>query len=307
MMLDVSTGLATSVWLTVVLVVVLASIASLTLSRVRQTSGVRPRVLAVASIAAIVLLAAAVFIALAPGHLPALLPGIGGPETSAARGAQMADEPWASEPASAAAAAARPAESSSATASASVIPGPAASDPADQGSLPDRAVLLLTDASSAREANPYVVAPATEEPWGAMACVRSYRRDPENVSRWTIENECSRPVAIVLARCATDAAECDARALWSHESGVFALPMKLQRPVFAADETREGRVLRLLACHVTSPRAIELIGEGLETRSTDAWQENWDAVVLRDECLSRVERLSELGRRTGRMAEATGH
>ena len=304
MTLDGSTGLATSVWLTVVLIVVLASIASYTLSRVRQASGLRPRVLAIASIAAILLLAGAVLIVLTSSHLRALLPGADAPEPSAGRVVRMPGASPTVEPTSRdvpAARAALPSEHSSTTAAgASANP-----DPSTQDSPPGRASSLLTEATRVPEPNAHVVPPASGDPWAATSCVRSYRRDPQNASRWTIENECSWPVAIVLARCDADVSECDVRAQWTHEPAAFVLPMKGQRPVFAADETREGRTLRMLACYVLTPRAIGLIGEGLETRSTALWREEWDAVRLHDECLARVDRLSEWGRRTGRAVEAT--
>ncbi|MBB6093708.1 hypothetical protein HNQ60_002589 [Povalibacter uvarum] len=118
--------------------------------------------------------------------------------------------------------------------------------------------------------------------WGATRCVRLFSRNPDNVLRWTMENECDRPVGIAVTGCNESGSQCE-------YAGVV-LPLKAQRFVLDSEETVYGAVIRFEACLITNQQAYNLIGAALEVRSTDEWRAQWAAVQSRDACLSRVLR-----------------
>lgn len=302
MTLHASSGLATSLWLIVVVLVVVATGASYVLSRARHGSQSSPRVIIVAGVTAIVLLTAAVLVVVTSSRFSAFLAGGDGTDMSIGTSASSAQAVSSARPGSAIAATPAPAGAAGATTLATDVDSKSPILEARRSS-PGAAGSAVPVATHAQQMSTYTLAAAQADPWAATSCIRSYRRDPQNATRQVIENECPWPVAIVVARCATELSECNARAQWSYEPGVFTLPTKLQRPVFAADETREGQEIRVRACFVLTPQAIDLIGADLESRSTALWQEQWHAVRPQDECLTRVEGLSDWGRRTGRLVE----
>jgi hypothetical protein len=166
------------------------------------------------------------------------------------------------------------------------------------------ATSLATDAErraaadiAARVSNTGVVASA--DPWGATKCVVPVHLDPANPTRWTIKNDCGAPVGIVLATCMRSAPECNVSKAWQYEEDGMVLPAKYQRSVTEAEQTRTGHQLRHLACTVTTPAAIRLIGLDSETRSSPSWRAEFESVRERDECLNRVKRLSDAGRHAG--------
>jgi hypothetical protein len=146
----------------------------------------------------------------------------------------------------------------------------------------------------------------TTDPWAATRCVRAFHPDPEDLSRWSLENECGLPVGIVFAACALSSPECDERrsTTWKYPVGGVILPAKAQRPVTAGEETQYGRQIRHIACIVTTPVAVKLIGLDSETRSSTSWLEQFAAAREQDPCLARVQRLADAGRRTGLSIDA---
>ncbi len=123
---------------------------------------------------------------------------------------------------------------------------------------------------------------ASPDIWGAIRCVRLFSRNPDNVLRWTMENECKWPVAIAVRGCNKSESQCEPERI--------VLPVKAQRPVLDREETVYGAVIRFEACFITQQQAYNLIGAPLEVRSTDEWRAQWAAVQSQDACLSRVLR-----------------
>lgn len=147
---------------------------------------------------------------------------------------------------------------------------------------------------------------ATTSPWGATECVVSTHPDPADLTRWKIENECGVPVGILVATCEQAASDCDQRvsASWKYLLDGLILPAKYQRSVTAAEQTQFGQRLEHLACVVTTPRAIELIGMDSEARASSSWRTEFESIRDIDVCLSRVRRWADAGRRTGVSIEA---
>ncbi|GFE84917.1 hypothetical protein GCM10011487_69170 [Steroidobacter agaridevorans] len=144
------------------------------------------------------------------------------------------------------------------------------------------------------------------DPWAATNCVYALNRDPADLTRWTIENECGAPVGVVFASCSKSPLECSDRqsTSWEYPIEGMILPGRAQRPVTYEEETRYGSQIRYVACMVATPLAIELIGESREIRSSPSWVEQFDAARNGDECLTRVQKLSAAGRRSGGSIDA---
>ena len=118
------------------------------------------------------------------------------------------------------------------------------------------------------------------------------------MNRWTLENDCGVAVGIVFAACEQAPGDCQSGA-WKYEIGGMYLPGKAQRTVTGAEETRHGQQIRYVACIVTTPSAIRLIGLDSEERSSQAWMEAFDAASQIDPCLVRVQQWTDAGRRSG--------
>jgi len=138
----------------------------------------------------------------------------------------------------------------------------------------------------------------TAGPWAATTCVHALRRDPDNPTRWTIENECGTPVGIVFAACDEAPTQCDAprAGFWTYDVGGMFLPSQAQRSVTDDEETRYGRQIRYVACSVTNAAAVALLGEDSAEQSTPARLERFDAAVENDECVQQVRYWSDAGR-----------
>lgn len=138
------------------------------------------------------------------------------------------------------------------------------------------------------------------DPWAATRCVIPIRRDPADLTRWTVENDCPFAVGIVIATC-SDSGSCEQNATqrWAYEAHGIVLPEKAQRSVTVREQTFFGQHVERLACALSSERAIQLIGESSEVRASEEWQREFDEARAVDDCLAWVARLSEQGRRTG--------
>jgi hypothetical protein len=162
-----------------------------------------------------------------------------------------------------------------------------------------------TSADAASAPPPGRAAGVIVNPWAATRCVRAFHPDPEDLDRWSIENECLGPVAVLLAICMQSADECNARQAvsWKYQRGGMILPAKAQRPVSVLEDTLRGRQVRFVACFVTTPAAIGLIGSNSETRAS-AWLEQFATARENDECLADVQRLAAAGAHTGASIDA---
>jgi hypothetical protein len=161
------------------------------------------------------------------------------------------------------------------------------------GELPGHAVATTTSPGS--------VVPVAADPWAATRCVRAFHIDPSDLLRWTIENECGRPVGILIATCPRSAVECTERqsTAWQYPRGGMILPGQTQRPVTDAEQTRHGQQVRFVACFVTTPEAIHLIGRPSDMSDEAGAADRLQDVLARDECIARVQRWSDEGNRTG--------
>jgi hypothetical protein len=139
---------------------------------------------------------------------------------------------------------------------------------------------------------------AEADPWAATSCVIAFNPDLSDLSRWTIGNECGAPVGILFAACS--ACRDSQFTSWEYQAGGMILPGRSQRPVTHEQETQYGNQIRYVACLVATPTAIELIGQNSETRSSSSWVERFATARANDACLSRVQMLSDMGRRSGK-------
>ncbi|WP_116808179.1 hypothetical protein [Steroidobacter cummioxidans] len=144
------------------------------------------------------------------------------------------------------------------------------------------------------------------DPWAATNCVYAFNRDPADLTRWTIENECGAPVGVVFASCSKSPPECSANesTSWVYQRDGMIFPGRVQRPVTYEEETRYGSQIRYVACMVAAPVTIQLIGQSSESRSSSSWREQFEAARNSDECLIHVQILSETGRRLGRSIDS---
>lgn len=144
------------------------------------------------------------------------------------------------------------------------------------------------------------------DPWAATSCVVAINLDPDDLSRWTLENDCDAPVGVVLATCAESIHECATprSTSWRYEPKGMILPAKHQRPTTAAEQTRIGRGLRYVACFVTSPDAVRLIGMSIAEQTSSSRAPEFAMARESDECLARVEQWSDAGRRSGLSIDA---
>jgi hypothetical protein len=124
--------------------------------------------------------------------------------------------------------------------------------------------------------------------------------DPSDPQRWTIENECGWPVAILIATCVMSADECFDRQSrsWRYRQDGMVLPAKMQREVTADEQTQLGRHIRYVACYVTAHDAIRRIAGGDETGPA-SFLARPDVASAMDVCLSAVLRLSDEGNSSG--------
>lgn len=143
---------------------------------------------------------------------------------------------------------------------------------------------------------------AEADPWAATSCVYVFNRDPADLTRWTIENECGAPVGVLFASCSKSPPECSDRqsTSWEYQSGGIILPGKAQRPVTDEEQTQYGSQIRYIACMAAASLTIELIGQSSESRSSPSWLEQFDVARNGDECLRRIQQWSDAGRASGK-------
>lgn len=143
------------------------------------------------------------------------------------------------------------------------------------------AVALADAMGKVTDARPVAAAPSTRpatpsDPWTATGCVSLLHPDPADRPRTIVSNSCSGPVVVLFTSCPDS--DCSA----------MILPSAAQRPVTAADETRRGTEIRYVACLVTLPAAVQLIGAPSEVRASDAWLAAMAVARQQDPCLARA-------------------
>jgi len=153
--------------------------------------------------------------------------------------------------------------------------------------------------------------------WSTTECVAS---TPAAAGRPRfLDNACERAVALVFASCPHSTPGCNASALvssgWVYESEGVVLITPEQRPLM--DRLAEdgpliapmyalgrqgGERIRYLACPLEDPEALAML---LEPQLAGADRPaRLRAALERDECYSRVLKLSRAGRETGRSPDA---
>ena len=144
------------------------------------------------------------------------------------------------------------------------------------------------------------------ELWPATNCVRSFHADPADVDRWSIENDCTSPIAIVFAACTESSMRCndDQSRAWKYQSGGIVLPGKLRRATAEEAPLQFGRQVRYVACAVTSAIPVKLLGLEAAMRSSPSGRLQLDASRDDDECLARVQRWSNAGSRSAMSIDA---
>jgi hypothetical protein len=138
-------------------------------------------------------------------------------------------------------------------------------------------------------------------PWAATSCVIALNRDPSELERWTLENECGVPVAILIASCSRESGNCEhgRSPSWDYRQGLMLLPGKAQRYVTVDEETRYGTLIRYVACSLTSDLTIGLIGQSGDSRTSSEWQDRFEQAVNGDECMSLVRHWVVRGQSSG--------
>lgn len=114
-----------------------------------------------------------------------------------------------------------------------------------------------------------------DDPWAASRCVYVFNPNSSEPTRWKIENGCHAPVGVALGNRS------------------IVLPAAAQRPVTLEEQTVRADSVRYTACFVATAKAISLIGEPSEKRSTPEWREQFRAARASDGCLSRLQGLAD--------------
>jgi hypothetical protein len=170
----------------------------------------------------------------------------------------------------------------------------------------------LNDKDPKRGATAAVVAATfgTTEQWPATACIKPLHATNTAPRRWFLDNECERPVVVMLAWCDEAASVCTAgapQAKWSYEPAGLVMTSMMARPIarrmpdrdepisgtFALAEAPDGALrIRYLACYLSESAAGALLHDSMST-------EDFQRVLRADECYSRVTSASQAGARSG--------
>lgn len=195
----------------------------------------------------------------------------------------------------------------------------AGSDPAEAASatvsLPnettDHAVAQVASLNSGQSSYPTPAIPdggnvLGNELWPATNCVRSFHADPADVNRWSIENDCTSPIAVVFAACTESSMRCndDQSRAWKYQSGGMVLPGKLRRTTPEEAPLQFGWQVRYVACAVTAAIPVKLLDLEAGLRSSSSGRLQLDASREDDECLVRVQRWSNAGSRSAMSIDA---
>jgi hypothetical protein len=180
------------------------------------------------------------------------------------------------------------------------------------GDLPQSAAKDQEQVATGGNLTPAVIDPAVSsaaasvDPWAATQCVVVLQRDPAEPTRWTIENDCGAPVGVIVAACTQTAVDCEAAGVtsWKYSYDEVLLPNKAWRTITEAEQTVFGEQILDAACIVSAPAAIELIGMDAHARASDTWRADFSIAREADPCLLQLRSFAERGRRTGLSPDA---
>jgi hypothetical protein len=165
--------------------------------------------------------------------------------------------------------------------------------------------------SKKSDSAPVVVADlGSIDQWPATQCIKPLHATGTEPRRWFLDNECDRPIVVMLAWCDEARSVCTAgapQAAWRYESdglimaSALAMPTLRRMPkrgapiagTFALDEPQGGVLrIRYLACHLGETAVAALTHESMS-------DEQFERIVLADECYSRVSKASQVVARSG--------
>jgi hypothetical protein len=178
-----------------------------------------------------------------------------------------------------------------------------------------------SDSTAEVDVEKRVHAPALED-WPATECIATMRDDSGGAERRFIDNGCDRVGAVVFAWCGHSQAACDPSVRtsreWRYEPAGIVMTSTLQRPsplrlrgegspliapTYLVDESGAQRgTVRYVACYVTSTEVLDLLGAAGSTG-----RDRLQSALSKDDCYSRVTRLSRAGRVEGRSPDALLH
>lgn len=163
----------------------------------------------------------------------------------------------------------------------------------------------------ADKAAPVVVADlGTAEQWPATTCIKPLHATNTTPRRWFLDNECERPIVVMLAWCDAAQSICTAGApgaRWQYEPSGLVLTSALARPTahrmperdapiagtYALAEPRGGALrIRYLACYLGDAALAVLARESTSS-------EELQRTLRADDCYSRVATASEVAARSG--------
>lgn len=170
----------------------------------------------------------------------------------------------------------------------------------------------LNDAAPKKRATTAIAAATfgTAEQWPATACIKPLHATNTAPRRWFLDNECERPVVVMLAWCDDADSVCTAgapQASWSYEPAGLVMTSMMGRPVarrmperdepvsgtFALAEAPDGALrIRYLACYLSESAAAALLDDSMSA-------EDFERVLRADDCYSRVTSASQAGARSG--------
>jgi hypothetical protein len=144
------------------------------------------------------------------------------------------------------------------------------------------------------------------ELWLATSCVRAVHADAADANRWSIENECTSPIAVVFATCTESSTRCDdtQSSAWKYQLDGMVLPGKARSATAAEAPEQFGRQIRYVACAVTAAIPVKLLSLEAAMRSSSTGRLQLEAARNEDECLVRVQRWSDAGSRSAMSIDA---
>lgn len=135
--------------------------------------------------------------------------------------------------------------------------------------------------------------------WPATTCIKPLRAAATAPRRWFLDNDCDRPIVILLAWCDEARSVCTAgspQAAWRYESAGIVLISALARPTlrrmpehdapitgtYAVPEPDKGALrIRYLACYLAEPTVTALSVDSVSA-------EKFHRLLVADNCYARV-------------------
>jgi len=139
--------------------------------------------------------------------------------------------------------------------------------------------------------------------WPATTCIKPLRAAATVPRRWFLDNDCERPIVILLAWCDEARSVCTAgspQAAWRYESAGIVMISALARPTlrrmpehdapitgtYALREPDTGALrIRYLGCYLAEPAVAALSHESMSGAE-------FQRVLLADDCYTRVSSAS---------------